>query len=217
MKTKWMAILTGMVLGAMGCNNSLGYNLQEAMGTPKRQVMVSRVQDTRDSMKDTKKAFASALQQFGSVYKEGGSKLENKYVILKKEYENCNSKASELRRQIANVKSIGQVLFAEWQKELDQFTNEQMRKLSETKMQQTREKYVAMTTGMDRVSARMTPALNSMNDQLLNIKHSLNALITVSLEEELIQLRTHTDSLMAEIDSAVEHCNTFIGSMAESR
>ncbi|NLH17514.1 MAG: DUF2959 domain-containing protein [Phycisphaerae bacterium] len=217
MNTRWIAIIAVLVLGAMGCNNSLGYDLQEAMGTPKRQLMVSRVQDTRDSMKETKKTFASAMQQFGSVYKEGGSKLENKYAILKKEYENCNSRASELRSQIANVKSIGQVLFQEWQKELDQFTNEQMRKLSEVKMQQTREKYVTMTSGMDRVSARMTPALNSMNDQLLNIKHSLNALITISLEEELVQLRTHMDSLMTEIDAAVEHCNTFIGSMAEPK
>jgi hypothetical protein len=212
-----MPIALVLILGSTGCNNSLGYNFQEAMGTPKRQVLLSRVQDTRDAMKDTKKTFASAMQQFGSVYKESGSKLENKYVILKKEYETCNSKASDLRSQIASVKSIGQVLFQEWQKELDQFTNEQMRKLSEVKMQQTREKYVTMTESMDRVSARITPVMNSMNDQLLNIKHSLNALIIVSLEEELTQLRGHMDSLMAEIDASVNHSNAFIGSMADPK
>lgn len=217
MKTKWMPIALALILGSMGCNNSLGYNIQEAMGTPKRQVLVSRVQDTRDKMKETKRAFASAMQQFGSVYKESGTKLENKYKILTDEYDACDTKASELRSQISNVKSIGQVLFQEWQKELDEFTNEQMRNLSQAKMQQTREKYVAMTDGMDRTSARMTPALNSMNDQLLNIKHSLNALIVVSLEEELVQLRNHTDKLMTEIDAAVESCNAFIGTMAEPK
>jgi hypothetical protein len=217
MKTIGMLIALVLILGSMGCNNSLGYSFQEAMGTPKRQVMLSRVQDTRDSMKETKKTFASAMQQFGSVYKESGSKLENKYLILKKEYDTCNSKASELRGQISNVKSIGQVLFQEWQKELDEFTNEQMRKLSEVKMQQTREKYVIMVDSMDRVSARMTPVMSSMNDQLLNIKHSLNALIVVSLEEELAQLRGHMDSLMTDIDASVNHCNAFIGSMAEPK
>jgi hypothetical protein len=217
MKTKWILASLVLILSSTGCNNSLGYNFQEAMGTPKRQVLLSRVQDTRDAMKDTKKTFASAMQQFGSVYKESGSKLENKYVILKKEYETCNSKASDLRSQIASVKSIGQVLFQEWQKELDQFTNEQMRKLSEVKMQQTREKYVTMTESMDRVSARMTPVMTSMSDQLLNIKHSLNALIVVSLEEELVQLRGQMDNLMAEIDASVNHCNAFIGSMAEPK
>jgi len=217
MKTIGMTIALVLILSSQGCNNSLGYSFQEAMGTPKRQVLLSRVQDTRDSLKETKKTFASAMQQFGSVYKESGAKLENKYVILKKEYDTCNSKASELRGQIANVKSIGQVLFQEWQKELDQFTNEQMRKLSEVKMQQTREKYVTMTDSMDRVSARITPVMNSMNDQLLNIKHSLNALIVVSLEEELTQLRGHMDSLSADIDASVNHCNAFIGSMAEPK
>lgn len=217
MKTLWIPIALVLILSSTGCNNSLGYDIQEAMGTPKRQVLLSRVQDTRDSMKETKKVFASAMLQFGSVYKESGSKLENKYVILKKEYDACNSKASSLRSQIANVKSIGQVLFQEWQKELDQFTNEQMRKLSEVKMQQTREKYVAMTDSMDRVSARMSPVMSSMSDQLLNIKHSLNALIVVSLEEELIQLRGQMDNLMAEIDASIENCNSFIGSMAEPK
>jgi hypothetical protein len=217
MKTLWTVVSLVVILGSTGCNNSLGYSFQEAMGTPKRQVMLSRVQDTRDAMKETKKTFASAMQQFGSVFKESGPKLENKFKILKSEYEACNSKASELRGQISNVKSIGQVLFQEWQKELDEFTNEQMRKLSEVKMQQTREKYVVMVNSMDRVSARMTPVMTSMNDQLLNIKHSLNALIVVSLEEELTQLRGHMDSLMTEIDASVNHCNAFIGSMAEPK
>lgn len=206
-----------LILGSLGCNNSLVYDLQETMGTPKRQVLLSRVQDARDSMKESKKVFTSAMQQFGSVFKESGSKLENKYKILKGEYDACNTKASELRSHIASVKSIGQVLFQEWQKELDQFTNEQMRKLSEVKMQQTREKYVTMIDSMDRVSARITPVMTSMNDQLLNIKHSLNALIVVSLEEELVQLRGQMDNLMAEIDASVNHCNAFIGSMAEPK
>ncbi len=206
----WIGIVTALT----GCG-SVYYDTIEALGQPKRQVLVSRVQDTRDTMKEAKKTYTSAMQQFGSVTKVGGTQLENKYKILKKEYDACNSKASELRSQISNVKSVGRVLFQEWQRELDQFTHEQMRKLSEAKMQQTRDKYAVMIESMDRTSARITPVLESMNDQLLNIKHSLNALIVVSLEEELIQLRKNMDNLIVDIDTAVEQSNAFIGSMAE--
>lgn len=214
MKTMIQVGWIGIVTALTGCG-SVYYDTIEALGQPKRQVLVSRVQDTRDTMKEAKKTYTSAMQQFGSVTKVGGTQLENKYKILKKEYDACNSKASELRSQISNVKSVGRVLFQEWQRELDQFTHEQMRKLSEAKMQQTRDKYAVMIESMDRTSARITPVLESMNDQLLNIKHSLNALIVVSLEEELIQLRKNMDNLIVDIDTAVEQSNAFIGSMAE--
>ncbi|HYD85474.1 MAG TPA: DUF2959 family protein, partial [Opitutus sp.] len=47
---------------ATGCSSTY-YNAMEKIGFAKREILVDRVEDTRDAQNDAKEQFASALEQ----------------------------------------------------------------------------------------------------------------------------------------------------------
>ncbi|MBN1127310.1 MAG: DUF2959 domain-containing protein [Sedimentisphaerales bacterium] len=197
-----------------GCKTAY-YNTMEALGHPKREILVSRVQDARDSQTEAKEQFQTALEQFSSVVNFKGGQLEDKYDELKLEYERSLNKADNVRKRIASVKSVAEALFDEWEKELDQYTNPQLRVVSESKLEETRSQYTRLVDKMDRAKAKMDPVLNALYDQVLFLKHNLNAQAIVSLKEELIWVEQNTEQLVKEMEAAIVEANAFIGAMSQ--
>jgi uncharacterized protein YhaN len=96
----------------------------ESFGYHKRDLLVSRVEDARDTQQDAKEQFKSALEKFSEVADFKGGKLEEKYKQLKTELEKSESKAKAVKKRIADVESVAKALFDEWKSELDQYSNE---------------------------------------------------------------------------------------------
>lgn len=204
-------ILTGLVF-CMGCQTAY-YNTMEALGHPKRELLVSRVQDARDSQKEAKEQFTSALEQFSSVVNFKGGELEEKYSQLSDQYDLCKGKADKVNKRVADVKSVANALFKEWKNELDEYTSPQLRRVSEVKLEKTRENYEKMIEKMDKARLSIDPVLSALYDQVLFLKHNLNAQAIVSLKDELLWVERNTDSLVKEMEASIEEANRFIGSM----
>ncbi|MBN1818285.1 MAG: DUF2959 domain-containing protein [Sedimentisphaerales bacterium] len=207
-------ILIGAGVFLTGCK-SVYYNTMEALGHPKRQILVSRVQDARDSQTEAKEQFQTALERFSSVVNFQGGELEAKYNELKVEYEHSLDKADTVRKRIASVKSVAEALFDEWEKELEQYTNPQLRAVSESKLKDTRSQYARLVDKMDRAKEKMDPVLNALYDQVLFLKHNLNAQAIVSLKEELIWVEQNTEQLVKEMEAAIVEANAFIGAISQ--
>ena len=68
-----------------GCSNTY-YSAMEKVGVHKRDIMVDRVENARDSQEDAQEQFKSALEQFGSVVKLKETDLKKAYDKLNAEY-----------------------------------------------------------------------------------------------------------------------------------
>ena len=67
-----------------GCQKAY-YSTMEKFGVHKRDIMVDRVAEARDSQHDAKNQFQSALDQFSQVLNYRGGSLEDKYKTLQAE------------------------------------------------------------------------------------------------------------------------------------
>jgi hypothetical protein len=186
------------------------YKTMEKFGYHKRDLMVERVEEARDSQEEAKEQFESALEKFSSVLKFEGGDLEKKYKTLKAEYEKSESKAEAVGNRIEAVEDVAEDLFEEWEDELGQYTNQSLRRSSERKLKQTRQQYSQLIRAMKRVEKKIDPVLSAFRDQVLYLKHNLNARAIASLRSELVSVEADVASLIREMEDSIAEANTFI-------
>ena len=199
---------------ASGCS-LVYYNTMEKFGVHKRDIMVDRVQEARDAQEEAKDQFKSALQRFSAVVQFDGGDLEEKYTQLKDEYDQSSAKAQAVRDRIAAVEDVAEALFAEWESELNQYTNANLRQSSARKLKQTRQNYNQLISAMKRAEKKMDPVLASFHDQVLYLKHNLNARAVASLKNELTSVEADVASLIREMEKSINEADSFIHTMEQ--
>ena len=210
-KLHWMVAM-GTVCLFLGCESTY-YKTMETMGYHKRDIMVDRVQDARDAQEEAKDQFESALEQFSTVLNFQGGDLEEKYTQLKSEYEASEEKAQAVRLRIDEVEDVAEDLFDEWQEELNQYTSSRLRKSSARKLAETRRQYAKLISAMKRAERKIEPVLNAFRDQVLYLKHNLNAQAIASLQSELVSIESDVARLIKDMDASISEANEFIKSM----
>ena len=186
------------------------YSAMEKVGIHKRDIMVDRVEDARDAQTDAQEQFKSALEQFDSVVKLQETDLKKAYDKLSREYDRSAEAADEVSGSIDKVESVAGDLFDEWEKELKEYQNPQLRRSSADKLKITRKRYKDMLTSMHRAEASMAPVLKVFHDNVLFLKHNLNAQAIGSLQGEFAGLKGQIDTLIKEMNAAIALSNTFI-------
>ena len=196
----------------LGCESAY-YKTMESMGYHKRDIMVDRVQDARDAQQEAKEQFESALEKFSSVLGFHGGGLEEKYDQLKDEYEQSAAKAQAVRSRITAVEDVAEDLFTEWQEELNQYTSSSLKRSSARKLRETKKKYAQLIGAMKRAERKIDPVLSAFQDQVLYLKHNLNAQAIASLQSELASIETDVARLIKEMEASIKEADAFISSM----
>jgi hypothetical protein len=207
------AALSLLFLFAMTSCKSAYYAAWEKMGWAKRDILVDRVKDAKAEQEDAKKEFKSALEQFQALTGFQGGDLEAKYKKLDSEYETCQSRASDVRKRIAAVDSVAQDLFKEWNKELGEYDNAELKRSSEGKLRETRQRYDQMYAAMKNAESKMDPVLKAFHSQVLYLKHNLNAQAIASLQTQVVAIQGDVEKLIKEMDASINEANSFIGQL----
>ncbi len=197
---------------AGGCQDAY-YRAMEAVGKHKRQLLVERVEDARDGQEEAKQQFRSALDTFLEVTGTGGGDLEAAYRTLKAEHDRSEAKAESVRGRIAAVDEVARALFQEWESELDQYTSDELRLSSEIKLRDTQKRYAELLRAMRRAEAKMDPILAAFRDQVLYLKHNLNARAVASLGDTVRGLEDDVAALIDEMEASVREADEFIRAM----
>lgn len=204
-----------LVAGALllsGCSSAY-YGAMEKMGVPKRQILVDRVQAARGAQADAKQQFTSALEQFLSVAKVPPSELKATHDRLQDELKRSEARAKDVRARIEAIDSVAQALFAEWTEELVQYNNPALRSQSERQLAATKRRYGELMRVMDAAAARMDPVLTAFRDQVLFLKHNLNAQAVASLDGTTRDLRQDIARLVADMEKSIREADAFIQAM----
>ncbi|WP_092013625.1 DUF2959 domain-containing protein [Marinobacter daqiaonensis] len=203
-----MWLLAGLLL-LSGCS-TIYYNTMEKLGFEKRDILVDRVEDARDSQNEARETFRSALARFQSVVETPDTPLNAKYEEVLDAYENSEDAAEDVRERIDKVEDVAGALFAEWKDELDRYESASLRRSSEQKLQETRRHYNQLIDQMHEAESRMDPVLQAFEDQMLFLKHNLNAQAIASLESELVRMQDDVDSLIRDMERSIKESEAFI-------
>lgn len=207
-----IALLCLFITG--GCQRAY-YKTMETFGYHKRDILVERVEESRDAQEQAKEQFKSALEKFSEVVNFQGGELQKKYDQMKAELDESEAKAAKVRKRIDAVQDVAEALFSEWEKELDQYSNERYRQSDEELLTRTKQSYAKLMGAMKRAESKMDPVLSAFRDQVIYLKHHLNARAVASLQDELEDIETDVASLVAEMEASIDEANTFINNMTD--
>jgi len=211
MKIRFFCILL-MSSILSGCASTY-YNAWDKAGVHKRDILVSRVEKTRDSQEEAQEEFKDALEQFGSVVELQNTDLKQAYDKLNSEYENSEDAAEMVTDRINSVESVAEALFKEWEGEIDQYTNADFKRSSSSQLRQTRTRYTEMLATMRRSEQSMQPVLRTFRDNVLFLKHNLNAQAIGSLRGEFASLEDDIAILIREMNRSIAESNEFIAEL----
>lgn len=197
-----------------GCQ-SVYYDTMERMGIHKREILVERVELAQDSQEEAKEQFADALEAFRATVSVPGSKLQETYDRLNTEYEESVRRANDVRGRITAVQGVADALFEEWESELDQYQSDNLREASEEQLRQTQREYAKLLKAMETAEQKMGPVLVVFHDQVLFLKHNLNARAIASIQDEVDSLEDEVASLIEEMNRAIAEAQSFISQMKE--
>jgi hypothetical protein len=190
------------------------YRALETVGIEKRDILVDRVEDARDSQTEAKEQFESALDRYRSIVNVDGGDLEQIYDRLQAEFDRSESRAQAVQERVASVESVAEDLFDEWEDEIGEYNDPDLRRQSQRLLTQTRADYRRLIAAMQRAEAAMDPVLTLFRDQVLFLRHNLNARAIGSLETELRDIERATANLIAEMERSIAEASRFIDALA---
>jgi hypothetical protein len=206
------ALLALIAVAGSSCD-SWYYKTMKKFGMEKRDILVKRVKDARESQEEAKDQFKTALERFKTVIDVDGGALEDKYEKLNKELNRSEDRAKKVRDRIDSVRSVSDDLFTEWDKELKQYSDRSLRAESERELKATRQRCEALIRSMERAQKRIEPVLKPLRDRVLFLKHNLNAQAIGALDAELLTVRTNVDALVADLEAAISEADQFVASL----
>ncbi|MDP4610987.1 MAG: DUF2959 domain-containing protein [Opitutales bacterium] len=192
-----------------GCQ-SVYYASMEKLGIEKREILSDRVEAARDEQQEAKETFADALEAFTAVTEYQGGELESIYDKLNAAYKDSLAAAERVTDRIDNVQSVGDALFEEWTRELDAYSSESLRRSSEASLRETKAEYGVMLRKMRAAEKSMSPVLELFEDQVLYLKHNLNARAIAALDAEVAKIEDRVKSLVKEMEVSIAEADSFI-------
>lgn len=203
-------------LSAGACTSTVQdayFNLWEKVGVEKREILVDRVESAQETQQEAQEQFASALEELSVLINFDGGELEDVYDSLNDQYEASEQSAQELSGRIDKVQSVAESLFREWQSELDLINNATLKRESNRKLKDTQRRYDKLLSSMRKVESSMQPVLTALRDNVLYLKHNLNANAIGALQGEFSAIKKDINVLIGEMNAAIAQSDEFIADL----
>ena len=199
----------------LGCTSTY-YKAMQTLGKEKRDILVQRVKDSKKDQEQTKEQLKTTMETFQELAGFKGGDLEKSYKKLNGEYERAEGQANKLRDRINSIDKVSDDLFSEWQKEIDQMGNATLKNRSAAMLRDAKDREGAYMKAMRKTETQMTPVLRAFHDQVLFLKHNLNARAVGSLKGTAASINTDVSSVMKSIDNSMQEADKLIASLAAS-
>ncbi|WP_102297229.1 DUF2959 domain-containing protein [Vibrio cyclitrophicus] len=210
----YLIVIVLSIFTLTGCQSAY-YSAMEQVGYHKRDIMVDRVEDAKESQQDAQEEFSSALEALSSLtnFNGNGGDLEDMYNQINDKYQDSEKAAQNVSDRIAAIEDVSDALFAEWQSELDLYTSDSLRRSSEQKLRETKSSYQTMLSAMKRAEKKMDPVLNTLRDNTLYLKHNLNASAVGSLQGEFMSLEKDIAYAIEQMNAAIAESDKFLAQL----
>jgi len=187
----------------------------EKFGVHKRDILVDRVEEGRDSQQEAKKEIVDALQAFKAVAGFEGGELESVYGKLKDRYEASDEAVSEVKERIGAIEDVSEALFKEWAGEIDGMQDAELKRSSREMLDDTKVRAAKLIGAMKAAEGKMEPVLTKLKDHVTFLKHNLNAKAVASLQKNLATIETDVGALVADMEKSIAEADAFIQAMKE--
>ena len=195
------------VLG--GCQTTY-YAVWEKLGKEKRHLLRDNVEAASEEQKEASETFKDVLTRMKEMYGFQGGDLEEVYENLRADYEESEERANAVHKRVAMVEQIAADLFREWQGEINEMKSQKLKSQSAQSLREAKRQYAKLHDTMVKAESRMDPVLAQLKDNILYLKHNLNAQSIGALKKEAGSIQVEIDRLIKDMQASIAEADTFL-------
>lgn len=192
------------------------YTFWEALGQDKPDLLKDQVDKLREDQHAVTAQLQDALTRLKTAYGSSGSQLETTYENLKDDYEQAEKRNHALRQRIVRVGRIGDDLFDEWDTEIQTLHNPTYKADSNAKLTAARRKFQDLRRSLAKAEQGIEPVMTQFHDQVIYLKHNLNAAALGTLRGEARTIEADIGRLVQDMQRAIAASNEFLGTLDQS-
>lgn len=193
------------------------FNARESIGDPKRAMVVQQVEQACASLQETRDEFQDALGQLKALASIGETSLDHRYHLLNRQYQFCRAKSENVSSKIRAIETVSEALFLEWEKELNEYSNRTLRNSSKQQLKVARQNYARLIKAMQGAEKKIQPVLAAFKDQVLHLKHNLNARAIAALQHEFIEIGIDISQLIHAMERTIAEANQFVSVLVDQK
>ena len=201
-----------LIVGFASCQSAY-YAAMEKVGVHKREILVDRMEAAREDQVEAKEQIQTTYEAFQELTGFDGNGLEAIYEKLKSEYEDAESEAGDVSNRIESVESVAGAMFDEWEDEINEITNSDLRSKSMGLRKNAMKRYDNVLKAMHAAEAKMAPVLESFNNHVLFLKHNLNAEAISSLKGTAVEIEGDVAELIRSMQLSIDEADNFLKEM----
>ncbi|MDG1752794.1 MAG: DUF2959 domain-containing protein [Thalassotalea sp.] len=207
------AILSTLLLFTLiGCQSAY-YSAMEKVGTHKRDILIDRVEEATSSQEEAKEEFINALEQLSKLIAFDGGELQTQYELSKYSFDSSNEAAQEVSARIDSIEHVAEALFDEWRDEIEQYSSQSLKRQSKLQLNTTEKRYLTVINAMHKAEDKMLPILSALKDNMLYLKHNLNAKAIGALKGEYKVIKQDINRLIIQMNQSIEDSQAFIATL----
>lgn len=172
------------------------------------QLMVGRVNDTRNALQNTREEFATALDQFREIGDIPSDEVFRTYKQFNGKFERCMGRALSLSNHIRDLEYASEELFKEWDQELTDILDPGLAQRSSEMRETARQSYQEMMATIRASEAKTYEVLEAFEDRVLFLKHSSTAVAIANLNPTAIQ--ADMAQLIQEMNASIAEADAFL-------
>jgi len=196
--TACLALLTVVSVALPNANVAFGQ-----AGSKDTQKFQSLVDSTRGSLEKARAQFDTAMGAYNVIANSETDDPEKAYKNLTKQVSTSEKDWKSASKNFNNMQKAGQKLFASWQKEVDGFTNEQMKQISMDRLEEADGNYQRMTEQVAAAQAAYEPFMTSLQDQTLFMGRDMSPAAMEALQPMALELNDLAATLLSSIDAVL--------------
>ena len=213
--TSWIWVAAGLAVAAsVGCTTAY-YSAWEMLGQEKRDLLRSNVSAVQEEQQEAADQFESALDRLRELTAIDAGELEDVYDDLNADYEEAKLRADGVHERIEKIDSIANDLFVEWEAEIGEISSADMRTKSRKKLDETKRNYASLESKLRKSEASMEPVLTQLQDNVLFLKHNLNAAAIGGLSAEVAGIESDIETLIADMRASIAEADRFLQTLPE--
>lgn len=194
------ALTAGVTMLLSGCGTTSGYQQADKTG--------AGIADLHNELVNGKKAIDGTMKTLGEIATTAATDPRKAFEQYSKAVANLESTSEKIRKRAEAMKAQGAAYFKQWETELSQVNNQDIRKLAETRKAKLQETFDNIRKYTEPLKTQFAPWMASLKDLQKYLSNDLTiagvdaakGLFTKASTEGL-EVQKSMDALLAELNT----------------
>jgi hypothetical protein len=217
-KPQSRAVLAVLVLVSLPACSFVNNIIKGKSGPADVDDLVAAVEKVNKELDASKASMLSAVQglQTATAPDFQGDAVKA-YKDLVKVIEASEDQADDLRKSIEKMQAAAAPVFDQWTKDLEAYSNPEMRQRSQVRLAAARERYDAVVAAVDPLLVEYESINESMRDHVLFLKHDMNPAALATIQDDVRNVAKDAASLDSRFNNGRAAAMAYIESTQQSK